>query len=281
MEKENKIIEKDLSYALGGNFFEVQDELGRHCLERQYGDLLEKKLIEKDLNFKREFPLEIADRKSSFVDFIVKDKILIDLKAKTFLTSEDYHQMQKYLEISGKELGLIVNFRDRYLKPRRVLNPKFVDSDKFVGSGRNTGFVLLFTILVSSIIFLIALGISGISYRETILTSEANGGAEAFFAADTGAECGLYLAIGNGILCLGATKTINDSGTSLDFPLFSNIDDKYCVAITQSGHSIESRGYNVDCNEVQSGNPRAVQRAIEVTYKYLNHNFNKYLNHNF
>jgi len=268
MEKENKIIEKDLSYALGGIFFEVQDELGRHCLERQYGDLLEKKLIEKDLNFKREFPLEIADRKSSFVDFIVKDKILIDLKAKTFLTSEDYHQMQKYLEISGKELGLIVNFRDRYLKPRRVLNPKFVDSDKFVGSGRNTGFVLLFTILVSSIILLIALGISGISYRETILTSEANGGAEAFFAADTGAECGLYLAIGGGTSCSFGP---NKSDDTLNFNPNNNNSggndlDGNCIIISQpSGHSIESRGYNVDCNEVQSGNPRAVQRAIKVT----------------
>ena len=138
--------------------------------------------------------------------------------------------------------------------------------NSYFGKPKQAGFVLLFTILVSSIILLIALGISGISYRETILTSEANGGAEAFFAADTVAECGLYLAIGNGISCLGATKTINDSGTSLDFPLFSNIDNKYCVAITQSGHSIESRGYNVDYNEVQSGNPRAVQRAIKVTY---------------
>jgi len=266
MEKENKIIEKDLSYALGGIFFEVQDELGRHCLERQYGDLLEKKLIEKDLNFKREFPLEIADRKSSFVDFIVKDKILIDLKAKTFLTSEDYHQMQKYLEISGKELGLIVNFRDRYLKPRRVLNPKFVDSDKFVGSGRNTGFVLLFTILVSSIILLVALGISGISYRETILSSEASGGAEAFFAADTGAECGLYLVFGSdGDVCsFGPEKSIDDGSISLDSNGYDL--DGNCVIISQPASKIiESRGYNVDCNNIIN-NPRAVQRAIEVTY---------------
>ena len=38
------------------------------------------------------------------------------------------------------------------------------------------GFVLLFTILVSSIVLLIALGISGIAYRQIILSSEARDG---------------------------------------------------------------------------------------------------------
>jgi len=134
----DKIIEKELSYKLGGIFFEIQNELGRFCRERQYADLLEKKLIEKKLNFKREYPLEIADRKSNFVDFIIENKILIDLKAKPFIEKDDFFQMKRYLKIANLKLGLIVNFQDRYLKPKRVLNndlelkeETFVDSDKF------------------------------------------------------------------------------------------------------------------------------------------------------
>ena len=134
------------------------------------------------------------------------------------------------------------------------------------GKPKQSGFVLLFTILVSSIILLIALGISGISYRETILTSEANGGAEAFFAADTGAECGLYLVFGSdGDVCsFGPEKSIDDGSISLDSNGYDL--DGNCVIISQPASKIiESRGYNVDCNNIIN-NPRAVQRAIEVTY---------------
>ena len=68
---EDKVIEKELSYKLGGIFFEIQDNLGRFCRERQYADLFAKKLTHKKINFKREYPIEIANRKSNFVDFIV------------------------------------------------------------------------------------------------------------------------------------------------------------------------------------------------------------------
>ena len=55
-------------------------------------------------------------------DFIIEDKIIIDLKAKTFITKEDYFQMKRYLVSYGKKLGLIINFRQRYLYPKRILS---------------------------------------------------------------------------------------------------------------------------------------------------------------
>src|SRR3989344_3384292 len=76
---EDKIIEKELSYKLGSIFFEIQGELGRFCRERQYADLLEKKLEKAKIKFKREYPIEIANRKSNFVDFIIEDKMLVGL----------------------------------------------------------------------------------------------------------------------------------------------------------------------------------------------------------
>ncbi len=57
-------------------------------------------------------------------DFMIEDKIVLDLKAKKFITKDDYVQMQKYLALTGKELGLIVNFRASFIKPKRVLNHK-------------------------------------------------------------------------------------------------------------------------------------------------------------
>ena len=127
--QKTKIIEKELSYKLGGIFFDIQKELGRFCRERQYADLLEVKLKKAGLNYQREWPIEIGDRKSNFADFLIEERVLIDLKSKPFVNKEDYYQVKRYLEISKRPLGLIVNFRDKYLKPKRVLNGQFVDSD--------------------------------------------------------------------------------------------------------------------------------------------------------
>ena len=161
---DNKIIEKELSYKLGGIFFEIQGELGRFCRERQYADLLEKKLEKAKIKFKREYPIEIANRKSNFVDFIVEDKILIDLKAKPFIKKEDYFQMKRYLGVTNIALGLIVNFQNQYLKPKRILNgnaqnKKFVDSDKFVASDRFKGFTMV-ELLIAMAIFVIVISIA-------------------------------------------------------------------------------------------------------------------------
>ncbi len=118
------IVLKELSYKIVGLLYKIHQEIGRYGREKQYSDLLEKFLQNNKIKFKREYPIKIADKKSNFVDFYIEDSLLVDLKAKSFITKEDYYQMRRYLEASKKELGLIVNFRQKYLKPKRVLNPK-------------------------------------------------------------------------------------------------------------------------------------------------------------
>ena len=140
--KEIRIIEKELSYKLGGLFFKIQNQLGRFCREKQYGDALENILKLHNIKYKRELPVSIENRASNFIDFLIEDKIVIDLKSKNFITKDDYYQMQRYLETMNLELGLIVNFHDSHLKPKRILNSKIRifsgNSDAFVSSGRDT-----------------------------------------------------------------------------------------------------------------------------------------------
>ena len=84
----NKIVEKEMSYMLNGIFFEVQKELGRFCRERQYGDVLASKFDAKGIAYKREIAIEVGGRKSNFADFIIEDRVLLELKAKTFFEKE-------------------------------------------------------------------------------------------------------------------------------------------------------------------------------------------------
>jgi len=121
----DKIIEKDLSFKLNKIFLEIHDEIGRFCRERQYGDLLAQKLKENNINFQREVPIEIADIKSNFADFIIEDKIIVELKSKPYIEKIDYNQILRYLKTTNLELGLLVNFTQKYLKPKRVLNSEY------------------------------------------------------------------------------------------------------------------------------------------------------------
>lgn len=118
------IIYKELSYKINGLLFEVHNKLGRFCREKQYGDAFEKLLITEDIKFEREkpIPLEMIDNQgTNKVDFIVDNKIVLEFKAKPFILKEDYYQTQRYLQAGGHRLGFIVNFRNKYLKPIRII----------------------------------------------------------------------------------------------------------------------------------------------------------------
>ena len=120
----NKIIHPELSYKLTGIFYEVHNKLGRYCREKQYADAIELLLKNNNLLFERErnLPIEgVANDYTNKVDFEIDNKILVDIKSKRFITKEDYYQMQRYLKAANHKLGLIVNFRNRYLKPIRII----------------------------------------------------------------------------------------------------------------------------------------------------------------
>jgi GxxExxY protein len=123
---EPKIVYLELSYEIVGILYVVHNKLGRYCNEKQYADFIAQKFQERGIKYEREKILE-----SSFlnekpgrhrIDFLVENKILLELKCKRTLGREDCYQMRRYLRALNKKLGLLVNFRDKFLRPRRILN---------------------------------------------------------------------------------------------------------------------------------------------------------------
>lgn len=108
----------ELTYKINGMLFAVQNELGRFAREKQYADLFEKKLVENSIIYKRE--LVVGDS-GNILDFLIEDKVIIEFKSKPFLLKEDYFQTQRYLQSLNLRLGILVNFRSKYLQPKRVL----------------------------------------------------------------------------------------------------------------------------------------------------------------
>ncbi len=124
----NKLIYPELSYILTGVCFDIHNSQGRFAREKQYCDLMEQKLKELKINYNREY--NVGD--GNFVDFLVDDKIIVEAKAKRLIGKEDFYQLQRYLQSSKKQLGLLVNFRNRYLKPIRIIRIDTNAKKKFI-----------------------------------------------------------------------------------------------------------------------------------------------------
>lgn len=115
---DEKVLYPELSYIITGVLFAAHNELGQYSREKQYGDLIESKLREAKIHYKRE--VAIADS-GNILDFIIDDKIILELKSARILTKENYRQIQNYLQQTQLKLGLLVNFRSKYLRPMRII----------------------------------------------------------------------------------------------------------------------------------------------------------------
>lgn len=157
------------------------------------------------------------------------------------------------------------------------------------------GFVLLFTIILVSIIFSIALGLSNIAYKEATFSVSGKSSNEAYYSADSGAECALYWDVGplgswfgnqggpqNPVNTRCAGNFINiatNPATSWTFKLLGlGPRQTGCAWVTVEHitspiafNRITSKGYNIGGDALQACElspflPGRVERIIEITY---------------
>ena len=112
------VLYPELSYKIVGILFEVHNELGRFCREKQYSELVAKKLKENNIIFEREF---VISDTGNVVDFLIEKRIILELKSKRIILKKDYYQLQRYLQATNFKLGILVNFRSEYLNPKRIV----------------------------------------------------------------------------------------------------------------------------------------------------------------
>lgn len=183
------LVHKELSYVITGISFSVAKARGRFCRERQYADCFEQELVKLCIQYQREIELRKICKGApagNITDFWVDNKALVDIKAKRFVTKEDYYQMQRYLKACNAELGLIINFRNTTIKPQRVLNSGY--SDGHSGhSGRTRGFSL-----VETLFYTVILSLSLVAVTQTlIVTVRSYGALRAKEAIETDAAAAL------------------------------------------------------------------------------------------
>ena len=128
------MIEKEYEYSeithkINGSAMKVHSTLGNGFQEVIYQRAMAIELTKQGFSFQRELEMQIyydgQEIGTRRVDFLVEDKVMVELKALTVL--EDVHLAQaiNYLEAHNLEIGLLINFGSKSLQFKRLINAKF------------------------------------------------------------------------------------------------------------------------------------------------------------
>ncbi|MDP4220119.1 MAG: GxxExxY protein [Bacteroidota bacterium] len=121
--------EKELTEKIIGCAMKIHRTMGNGFQEVVYQRCLEIEFRKNGIQHSREHEMPLRYEGENVgvrrVDFLVDNKIPVELKAITDL--EDVHLAQglNYLEAYNLEIGLLINFGARSLQVKRLLNRKF------------------------------------------------------------------------------------------------------------------------------------------------------------
>ena len=121
--KVNNFLYEDLSYKIRGCVFRVYNILGFGHKENVYQKALAAEFKKIGINFEIEKVLPVLyDGKKVGIykpDLIVDDKIIIELKAVSFMPKNYETQLTYYLKGTNYKLGFLINFGNKRLDIRR------------------------------------------------------------------------------------------------------------------------------------------------------------------
>jgi GxxExxY protein len=125
-----KTNEKQLNqetYKVIGACMNVHNEIGSGLLEAIYQEALEEEFNLSNINYLKEEILKVYYKgkllnKRYQVDFLCFDEIIIELKAVSALNVSHQSQLINYLNISKKQVGLLINFGAQKLEFQRLVN---------------------------------------------------------------------------------------------------------------------------------------------------------------
>ena len=122
----NDLIYKDESYKIIGKCMEVHNNLGAGFLEIVYKDALELEFRKAGIPYEREKKYEVNYKgivlpHKFYADFVVYDKIILEVKGVSGIADEFIAQALNYLKVSKNRLALIVNFGELKLHYKRIV----------------------------------------------------------------------------------------------------------------------------------------------------------------
>ena len=122
---EKEIIYKDLSYKIMAAIFEVHNVLGPGFSENIYEKALAEEFRRHDLTFTNQEAIKIMYGEKNIglhrLDFVVDDKIVVEIKAQSDLMPIHLAQTKSYLKSGRFKLGILANFGKEKVEFKRIL----------------------------------------------------------------------------------------------------------------------------------------------------------------
>ena len=109
------LYEQELTEHIIGALIDVHRALGPGLLESAYQACLAREFSLRELPFEQEKPLPVEYKGVLLdcgyrLDFIVAGKVIVELKAVDVLQPVHEAQLLTYLRLTGRKVGLLVNF---------------------------------------------------------------------------------------------------------------------------------------------------------------------------
>lgn len=126
--KRNDLVYPELSYKIVGCAFDVYNELGFGHAEKIYQRAMALALKKSGLNYKEQvhtplrFRGEVVGR--IYLDFLVEDKIVVELKKSAYFSKTNIDQVNQYLAATKMKLALLINFSSDGVVHKRLVNIK-------------------------------------------------------------------------------------------------------------------------------------------------------------
>ena len=119
----------ELTESIIGSAIEVHRELGPGLLESTYEACLFFELSEKGFVVERQKTLPVRYKSNDIdcgyrIDLLIDDRIIVELKTVDQIAPVHEAQLLSYLKMSGRQVGLLINFNTTYLKNgiKRIAN---------------------------------------------------------------------------------------------------------------------------------------------------------------
>lgn len=124
--KLNGLLYEDITYKIRGCAFRVKDEVGSGHKESVYHNALAEALKSAGLCFEQEkhIPVLYQGKKVGTYkpDFIVEDKIIVELKALPFIGFTETKQVWNYIKGASYKLALLINFGPQGVAIKRIVH---------------------------------------------------------------------------------------------------------------------------------------------------------------
>lgn len=119
-------ILQDETYKIIGICMEVHNNLGAGFLEIVYKDALEYEFKKAGVFYEREKEYEVVYKDTVlphkfYADFVIYDKVILEIKGVSAITDEFYAQCINYLKVSKNKIALLVNFGELKLNYKRII----------------------------------------------------------------------------------------------------------------------------------------------------------------